>query len=131
MNAVSKPRGSQGGGKQTNHGEASVSEVALGRTSQPPGSQGGGVQIKDGEHVAARIPLPLEHGRRRGGAQMSFTDTYGYRGSDPRLCYLSPWEFTKWWRREPLKQPDWYTQHGKTPKTEWTESGKSIQAAFG
>ena len=52
--------------------------------------------------------IPLTDDRKRDGAQMSFTDTYAYRGTDPRLLYLSPWEFTKWWQREPLRQPEWY-----------------------
>ena len=73
--------------------------------------------------IVLRIPLALSSGLRRDAAQMSFTDTYGYRGSDRRLYYLSPWEFTKWWRRQPLYSPDWYHRRGQQALTAWTESG--------
>ena len=61
-------------------------------------------QLKDDDAEAnrscPRIPMTQSDGRKRDGAQMTFTDTYGYRGLDPRVMYLSPWEFTKWQSRE-------------------------------
>ena len=75
-----------------------------------------------------RIPVPFMWARQRTGTQISFTDTYGYRGADPALYYLSPWEFTKWWRREPLHDPGWYHQRCRLPWTEWTESGLIYKA---
>ena len=87
-------------------------------------------QLKeDGAGINKTCPrIPLTDGRRREGAQMSFTDTYGYRGADPRFLYLSPWEFTKWWLREPLRQPEWYVRKKLAPLTQWTESGLEYKA---
>jgi len=35
----------------------------------------------------------------------SFEDFYGYRGTDPRVYYLCPWEFTMLWSAEELPAP--------------------------
>ena len=51
-----------------------------------------------------------------------------YRGSDSRLHYLSPWEFTKWWEREELRHPDWYKSKQQAPRTQWTEAGLAYKA---
>ena len=56
---------------------------------------------------------------------MSFTDTYAYRGTNPRVYYLSPWEFTKWWHRIPLRPPNSYTNRGERPLTQWTKTGEA------
>ena len=98
-----------------NHNEKDVMSAEFLRTFPTAQFYGGDLlrrlrQIIDagheGDHTCARIPLPLHHVRKRDSAQMSFTDTYGYRGADVRVYYLSPWEFSKWWRREPLRDPD-------------------------
>ena len=78
--------------------------------------------------ASSRIPVPFPNARKQVGAQISFTDTYGYRGCHPDLYYLCPWEFTKWWRREPLHAPNWYSKKGLSQWTEWTESGLVYQA---
>ena len=48
-----------------------------------------GLGNDDESRTCARIPRPPLQGRQRDGAQMSFTDTYGYRGSDSRVYYLN------------------------------------------
>ena len=35
----------------------------------------------------------------------SFEDAYGFRGDDPRVYYLNPWEFLMHWAIEPLQPP--------------------------
>ena len=59
---------------------------------------------------------------------VSFEDAYGFRGSDPRLYYLNPWEFTKWWKREALRLPSSYRNKGEELKTKWTAEGLKYMA---
>jgi hypothetical protein len=35
----------------------------------------------------------------------NFEDIYGFRGEDPRVYYLSPWEFLMHWELVPLRPP--------------------------
>ena len=53
----------------------------------------------------------------------SFEDTYGFRGKDPRVYYLSPWEFLMQWELEQLQPP---SKRGKTQPggelTKWSDS---------
>ena len=37
--------------------------------------------------------------------EVKFSELYGWRGTDPRVYYLSPWEFVKWWRLKKLQPP--------------------------
>ena len=78
------------------------------------------------EERVHRVPLPLTQGRQRDTARISFCDTYGYRGNDARLYYLNPWEFTKWWRLEPLRAPNWYAFETREPWTRWTTAGRQV-----
>jgi hypothetical protein len=38
-------------------------------------------------------------------AHLKSSDLYGWRGQDPRLRYLSPWEFTALWEVQRLQPP--------------------------
>ena len=44
-------------------------------------------------------------------------ELYGYRGPDPRVHYLSPWEFIMFWEVESLRPP---ASSGHVSKTRWT-----------
>ena len=44
---------------------------------------------------------PIHHRQ----AQLKGSDLYGWRGQDPRLRYLSPWEFTALWEVQRLQPP--------------------------
>eukprot|EP00435_Cladocopium_sp_Y103_P054372 s3057_g17.t1 len=47
------------------------------------------------------------------------SELYGWRGADPRVYYLSPWEFVKWWDVKILQPPN-TTQPQKQCLSEWT-----------
>ena len=36
---------------------------------------------------------------------------YGFRSTDPRLYYMSPWEFTQWWEPMCTKRPSRFYDH--------------------
>ena len=48
-------------------------------------------------------------------AHLKSSDLYGWRGQDPRLRYLSPWEFTALWEVQRLQPPS----HQKSDLSEW------------
>ena len=50
----------------------------------------------------------------------NFEDFYGYRGNDPRVYYLSPWEFTMYWEPVALEAPSSNSGNMKD-LTEWIE----------
>ena len=56
---------------------------------------------------------------------MNVLNVYGFRGRDPRVYYLSPWEFVKWWQLENVKPPDRYTGAGKELSC-WTPAGREL-----
>ena len=66
-------------------------------------------------------------GRQKSNYDISFTDAYGYRGSDPRIYYLNAWEWTKLWTRESLSAPNCYEEN---PRTQWTTAGTSYHASM-
>ena len=54
----------------------------------------------------------------------SFEDVYGFRGKDPRVYYLSPWEFFMQWSLEQLQPPSepGTTKAGDLKLTKWTDT---------
>ena len=48
-------------------------------------------------------------------AHLKSSDLYGWRGQDPRLRYLSPWEFTALWEVQRLQPPS----QQKSDLSEW------------
>ena len=70
------------------------------------------------------IPVNQRPDAKRFEAPTPHVDCYGYRGNDPRLYYLSPWEFTMWWEPVKLQPPVWYAaMYATTPMTTWTPDG--------
>ena len=54
------------------------------------------------EVVTVQLPVP------KAGAPLGTTDEvslYGFRGKDPRVMHLSPWEFVQWWKPHRLRAP--------------------------
>jgi len=47
-------------------------------------------------------------------------DIYGYRGTDPRVHYLNPWEFMQFWAAEQLLPP---CSQGHKDRTGWLDGG--------
>ena len=74
-----------------------------------------------------RLRILCGRSRLSGQANISFDDRYGFRGGDPRVYYLNPWEFTKWWALEPLRAPTWYGFNQRSQWTTWTAAGNAYQ----
>jgi hypothetical protein len=55
--------------------------------------------------IAVRIPVPKSGKKQPARPLQKDVDVYGYRGSDRRVYYLSPWEFLTYWFAEPLQPP--------------------------
>ena len=53
---------------------------------------------------------------------------YGYRGRDPSLYYLSPWEFSMHWTAEKLWPPA-HSLNWERPVTKWTDVGHAFYLA--
>ncbi|CAK9031745.1 unnamed protein product [Durusdinium trenchii] len=51
----------------------------------------------------SRHKVQQPHARRN--AEFKHAEIYGWRGADPRVFYLSPWEFTKLWTVRKLQPP--------------------------
>ena len=53
-------------------------------------------------------------------AHLKSSDLYGWRGQDPRLRYLSPWEFTALWEVQRLQPPsdlsEWLPRMRRRPR---------------
>ncbi len=54
----------------------------------------------------------------------NFEDIYGFRGDDPRVYYLNPWEFLMQWELEPLRPPSRRAnaQPGAAELTKWKDA---------
>jgi hypothetical protein len=70
-----------------------------------------------------RVRVPLVGVRGKDAVKVNFDDAYGYRGRDPRVYHLSPWEFTSLWSLELLRAPNWYGHQNRRTLTRWTPAG--------
>ena len=77
----------------------------------------------DGSTRVYKLRTPFPGTRTRDKANVSFDASYGFRGKDPQLRYLCPWEFVKYWFLEPLRDPQWYQYEYRQALTMWTEKG--------
>eukprot|EP00435_Cladocopium_sp_Y103_P066946 s556_g29.t1 len=64
-----------------------------------------------------------KHSQRK--AHFKLSELYGWRGADPRVYYLSPWEFVKWWEVKALQPPS-ATQPLKSCLSEWVPGHDSV-----
>ena len=71
--------------------------------------------------VSARIPPTRRPSERSKGSEAPVVDAYGFRGLDPRVAYLSPFEFFMYWKAEPLLPP--YAQ-ASSGHTMWLNDGE-------
>ena len=52
-------------------------------------------------------------------SEIKLSELYGWRGLDPRLYHLSPWEFVKWWTAKKLQPPPEHNTEDETILSEW------------
>ena len=69
---------------------------------------------------SAPIPVSKRVNPKSPKVQRPDVDIYGYRGADPRIYYLSPWEFRSLWDAEVLLPP---CSQGHEIRTYWLEGG--------
>ena len=73
--------------------------------------------------LLARVSKKQPRSRSKDEVKLSFEEAYGYRGRNPALYYLSPWEFTMWWKAERILRPDIYVKLKMRPLSKWTDAG--------
>ena len=66
------------------------------------------------------IPVQLPEHRKRNAAPIPWTALYAYRGTDPRVYHLCPWELWMHWEPVRLQAPCFYREN---PLTKWTKVG--------
>ena len=54
------------------------------------------------------LPVRRPGNEDQNACPLSMVALYGWRGADPRVYYLSPWEFHMHWRPVRLEQPHLY-----------------------
>ena len=63
---------------------------------------------------------------------IKFSEVYGWRGTDPRVWYLSPWEFVKWWTVKKLQPPHGENAESDTGLSVWVNgAGQTKKPADG
>ena len=55
----------------------------------------------------------------KGNAEFKLSELYGWRGTDPRVYFLSPWEFVKWWEVKKLQPPSAAAEADERGLSEW------------
>ena len=68
----------------------------------------------------APLPLSRRLNPKSPKMQKPDVDINGYRGTDPRVHYLSPWEFMMFWTAEQLLPP---CSQGRVVRTRWLDGG--------
>ena len=68
------------------------------------------------------LPVREVGTKDRNASPLSMVACYGWRGTDPRAQYLSPWEFHMGWRPVRLEPPHFYYPDS-TRLTKWTDAG--------
>ena len=66
--------------------------------------------IRKGEDIVKIVPTDNKKASGKDIELRHFPDHYGYRGADPRVVYLSPWEFLMLWEVKPLPKPKMVTE---------------------
>ena len=66
------------------------------------------------------IPPQRPEQQKRNASPVSWTALYGYRGPDPRVYHMSPWELWMNWDPVRLEAPCFYK---KNALTRWTKAG--------
>ena len=63
---------------------------------------------------------------------IKFSEVYGWRGTDPRVWFLSPWEFVKWWTVKKLQPPHGENAESDTGLSVWVNgAGQTKKPADG
>ena len=65
------------------------------------------------------------------GAHFRPSEVYGWRGTDARVYYLSPWEFMKWWELKKLQPPTTSEGSAERGLSEWVPSHGLAQSGLG
>ncbi len=76
-----------------------------------------------GKEAACMIPVRRPEQNHQNASIKSMPSLYGYRGEDPRIFYLSFWEFHMQWEPVRLQPPFFYKEN---PLTQWTKDGADL-----
>jgi len=69
------------------------------------------------------MPVQRPDQQKRNACPIAWTALYGYRGTDPRVYHMSPWELWTHWDPVRLQAPCFYKEY---PLTRWTEMGAQL-----
>ena len=78
------------------------------------------------ESVQKYIPVTRKPNVRTDRSVANDMDIYGLRPLRHPWVLLSPYEFLRYWRAEPLLAPSYYFATDKTPRTRWTPDGEKV-----
>jgi len=79
-----------------------------------------------GGDLTLRVPPTKRPGLIARGGQAPIVDVYGFRGQDPRVRLLSPYEFMMHWGAEPVLPP---SQSNGNGHSEWCNDGQAVYEA--
>ena len=72
------------------------------------------------------IPVTRKPNVRTDRSVANDTDIYGLRPLKQPWLLLSPYEFLRYWKAEPLLAPSYYSSRNMPVRTRWTADGKQI-----
>ena len=78
------------------------------------------------ECLQSYVPSAHKPHVRNDRVRPNYFEIYGYRPLDFPWKLLSPYEFLRYWRAEPLLVPSYYVNRGLPARTEWTEEGYEL-----
>ena len=75
---------------------------------------------KVGGEIVRRIPTCKGPTSKRGFMSAPHVDAYGFRGQNPKVLYLCPFEFFMYWDIQRVPEPNRSNCNGKSA---WTQEG--------
>ena len=75
---------------------------------------------KVGGEIVRRIPTCKGPTSKRGFMSAPHVDAYGFRGQNPKVLYLCPFEFFMYWEIQRVPEPNRSNCNGKSA---WTQEG--------
>ena len=76
--------------------------------------------------VQMYVPPTKKPNVRSNRAKPIDVEIYGFRPCEFPWKFLSPFEFFRYWKAEPLLIPTYYANQGVKPRTQWTAAGKIL-----
>jgi hypothetical protein len=79
-----------------------------------------------GEPLQEYVPASKKPNVRSSSTKPNLVDIYGFRPLEFPWQWLCPYEFSRYWRAEPLLTPSYYENMGVPSRTAWTDAGLAL-----